>query len=198
MSYKPYIELFGREHDFRVKYRLFAAEEGGRFSPAFQGVRWNFWCRGHPKGHFFMIYPEFEDENGNLLETGTPIKESGFANMWMLDLAYFDYHKERIEIGTEGTFNEGGPIAECEVVSLNFEKIVRIECFKKKHQMRVSFIRLLAEYNSNISLKPAKLLLESMLDGRPIDYIISNHKVSNFLEKLNELNLQYEVKSRDQ
>ncbi|MEP5610681.1 MAG: hypothetical protein ABJP45_00455 [Cyclobacteriaceae bacterium] len=120
MSHKPYIEVFERESDFRVRYRLFAQDEGGRYMPAFQGIRWNFWYPDHPTGQHFMIYPEFEDSEGNVLDSEIPITSEGFANMWILNPDYFDYHKERLKVGTKGTFNEGKPIAECEVVKLNF------------------------------------------------------------------------------
>lgn len=37
----PYAEVFGREADFQVTYHLFSAEEGGRYTPAYQGIRWD-------------------------------------------------------------------------------------------------------------------------------------------------------------
>jgi uncharacterized protein (DUF433 family) len=35
----PYTEVFGREADFQVTYQLFTEEEGGRHTPAYQGIR---------------------------------------------------------------------------------------------------------------------------------------------------------------
>ena len=194
MEHKPYIKVFGREHDFRVKYRLFNPEEGGRHTPAFQGIRWDFWYPDHPAGHLFMIYPEFEDSRGELLNTDIPISNGGFANMWILNPEYFAYHRERLTVGTQGTFNEGKPIAECEVISLNFKKTFEIKHFKKKHQNRVSFVKLLTEFNPSITLKPAKELLDSMLDGEPIRYEVENHQANEFAKNLEEHNLEFEIK----
>lgn len=195
LSHKPYIERFGREHDFRVRYKLLTPEEGGRHSLAYQGIRWDFWYEDHPIGNLFMIYPEFEQSTGELLQNEIPIESEGFANMWILDLDNFEYHKKRITKGTQGTFNEGKPIANCEVVSMNFMKTITIKWFKLKHQNRVTFTKVLVEYNENMSLKPAKELLDSMLDGKSIKYSVDNHKFKDFCKQLDELNLEYEIKS---
>ncbi|MEP4534119.1 MAG: hypothetical protein ABJ004_13600 [Cyclobacteriaceae bacterium] len=141
-----------------------------------------------------MIYPEFEDSHGELLNSEIPISNEGFANMWILNPEYFDYHRERLTVGIQGTFNEGKPIAECEVISLNFKKTFQIKYFKKKHQNRVSFVKLLTQFNSSISLKPAKELLDSMLDGEPIRYEVENYKANEFAKNLEEHNLEFEIK----
>ncbi|WP_258098700.1 hypothetical protein [Marinoscillum pacificum] len=193
MENRPYIKVFGREHDFRVKYRLFNPEEGGRHTLAFQGIRWDFWYPDHPVGHLFMIYPEFEDSDGELLKSEIPISSEGFANMWILNPEYFTYHRERLTVGTQGTFNEGKPIAEREVISLNFKKTFEIKHFKKKHQNRVSFVKLLTEFNPSITLKPAKELLDLMLDGEPIRYEVENHQANEFAKNLEEHNLEFEI-----
>lgn len=195
MPHIRYIELFKREHNFRVQYRLFSQNEGGRqFSP-FQGIRWDFGYQVNGKRELFMIYPEFENSKGQILDSETPIEQNGYANMWILNLDFFEYHKDRIQLGTKGTFNEGKPIADCEVVGLNFQKTIIIKHFNKKHQERLTFVRLLTKFNPNISLKPAKDLLDLMLDGNPIEYRIWTHRISEFVENLEELNLEYEIKS---
>lgn len=163
--------------------------------PAFQGIRWDFWYPDHPVGHLFMIYPEFEDGGGKLLNAEIPISHEGFANMWILNPSFFDYHRERLTVGTRGTFNEGKPIAECEVISLNFMKTFEIKHFKKKHQQRISFVRLLTEFNTSITLKQAKELLDAMLDGVPIRYEVENYRAKGFAELLEALNLEFEIKS---
>lgn len=193
MPHKPYIEVFGREHDFRVKYRLFSSEEGGRLTPAFQGIRWDFWYPDHPAGHLFMIYPEFEDSKGEPLNSETPINDQGFANMWILNSDHFAYHRERLKIGIKGTFNEGKVIADCEIVSLNFKKIFEIKHFKEKHQNRVSFVKMLTQFNSSVTLKPAKELLDSMLDGYPIRFEVENYQANDFAQKLEELSLEFKI-----
>ena len=97
-----------------------------------------------------MIYPEFLDHHGKPVSSETPVSNEGLANIWIFNPEYFSYHWERITVGTKGTFNEGKPIAECEVVSLNFKKVFRIKGFKKKQQNR-AFVELLTQFNSSIS-----------------------------------------------
>lgn len=72
---------------------------------------------------------------------------------------------------------------------------ILIKYFNSKHQNRVTFVRLLTEFNPAISLKPAKELLDDMLDGSPIEYYIDKENLERFTNKLDELNLEYEIKS---
>ena len=72
---------------------------------------------------------------------------------------------------------------------------VVIKYFIRKHQNRVAFVKLLTEYNPEISLKPAKELLDNMLDGTPIEYEIKKEDLNQFTNQLDELNLEYEIKS---
>jgi hypothetical protein len=67
-----------------------------------------------------MIWPEFEDENGNvIIDTSSPVAASGTASMWIIDRDFVDYHKGKIELGTKGFFKEGGhSTGECEVIEL--------------------------------------------------------------------------------
>ena len=72
-------------------------------------------------------------------------------------------------------------------------KRVTIKYFKEKHQERITFVRTLIDYQSDLGLKRAKELLDNMLDGVPIRYDISTDKLSEFLEILETLKLEYEV-----
>jgi hypothetical protein len=72
-------------------------------------------------------------------------------------------------------------------------KIVTIKYFKEKHQERITFVRALIDFQSDLGLKRAKDLLDNMLDGEPIRYEISNDKLSEFLEVLEKLKLEYDV-----
>jgi len=74
-------------------------------------------------------------------------------------------------------------------------KVVTIKYFKEKYHNRVTFVKILTEFNSSITLKPAKELLDLMLDGTPIEYSIADQQVERFLQKLDELNLEYKIKS---
>lgn len=120
--HKPYNEVFNRLPDFRVSYRIYSYEEGGRYSLTFQGIRWNFWYEHpeHKKGQLFMIYPEFEDENGQpITDLSVPVNPEGFARMWILNEDFIKYHQGKIKVGTKGYFMEGNrKVGECEVVEL--------------------------------------------------------------------------------
>ncbi len=65
----PYEEIRGHIHDFEVKYRLYSFEEGGRRTIPIQGIRWDFWYEHeeHKPNRLYMIYPEFNDSNGNVI-----------------------------------------------------------------------------------------------------------------------------------
>ena len=73
-------------------------------------------------------------------------------------------------------------------------KIIIIYHFKEKNQKRISFVKLLKENNPEFGLKEAKLNLDNMLDGKPIEYSIEEGNIENFIKKLDKLNLEYEIK----
>jgi hypothetical protein len=88
----------------------------------FQGIRSDF-SYDHPDHEanwVFMIRPEFEDQNGEvLLDNNTPVLKTGTARMWIISEQYRSYHKERIGIGTKGWFREGVSVTgECEVIEI--------------------------------------------------------------------------------
>lgn len=120
--HKPYKKVFNREADFRVSYRIYTQEEGGRYTLPFQGIRWDFWYDHpeHKKGQLFMIYPEFEAENGQpITDLNLPVPQQGFAKMWILNEVYINYHKAKVKIGTTGYFMEGNrKVGECEVIEM--------------------------------------------------------------------------------
>lgn len=102
-------EIFRRKPDFRVTYHIYSPEEG-RYSQAFQRIRWNFRYEhpAHVAWANFIIYPEFKDFAGHLIkDTTLPLPFYGMANMWILDKAMIDYHRGKIRIGTHGYFMEG-------------------------------------------------------------------------------------------
>jgi hypothetical protein len=121
-AHLPNQELLKREPDFRVRYRFYTAEEGGRWAPVYQGLRSDFWYshEEHSKGMNFMIWPEFEDENGDvIIEKHTPVALTGTARMWIISKNFIDFHRGKIRIGTKGFFKEGNKnIAACEVTEL--------------------------------------------------------------------------------
>ncbi|KXX69402.1 hypothetical protein [Flammeovirga sp. SJP92] len=121
---EPYSITFGRDYDFKVKYELLNPEQGGRVSPAFQGIKWDFGYQHEAikSNQLFMIYPEFEDGDGNILSNEKPIPPTGIARMFIFRKSKINFHKEKIHVGIKGTFNEGKPIGKCEVIEINFKQ----------------------------------------------------------------------------
>lgn len=121
--HKPYEKRTGHRADFRVKYRFCSSEEGGRKTLPFQGYRSDFWYE-HPehtgRSQLFMIWPEFENEIGELLlNDAVSVPMSGTAKMWILDPEMRIYHKGKIQVGLKGYYMEGSKrVAECEVIEI--------------------------------------------------------------------------------
>src|SRR5689334_3868363 len=95
----PYEHRLKHKADFRVKYKYRSVENGGRKHPPVQGLRCDFWYH-HPdnkENSLFMIWPEFEDENKNvILESDQQIKNEGTARMWIIMNGMRPYHQSRI------------------------------------------------------------------------------------------------------
>jgi hypothetical protein len=117
----------GYPADFRVSYRFYTAEEGGRSEMPFQGYRSDFWYE-HPdiakpeadSPTLFMIWPEFEDADGRVISDNTkPVDRSGTAKMWVAVSKSRAYHIGKIEVGVRGYFMEGpNRVAECTVIEI--------------------------------------------------------------------------------
>lgn len=124
----PYSKVRGHPPDFRVWYRFFTLEEGGRLQPPGQGIRCDFSYAednavlrpGRPY-QVAIIHPEFLDDHGEVIqERGRLVQPTGYAYMWILfDEARRRVHRKRITVGTKGYFQEGTKrIAEVEVVEI--------------------------------------------------------------------------------
>lgn len=118
--HKKYSEITGHEADFRVKYRFYNIEEGGRKIIPYQGIRCDFVYNDSDRENIaYMIWPEFEDEKGNIILDNTKsVPISGTARMWLINKQNRDYHCERIKIGLRCHFWEGKNTAECEVIEI--------------------------------------------------------------------------------
>jgi hypothetical protein len=108
--------------DFRVRYRLFSAEEGGRKLLPFQHIRWDFAYEDvsvAKQNQVFMIWPEFIAPSGEILPEGVPVPKQGLADMFILNSVFREFHSQHITIGVRGFFREGGrEIGLCEVVEI--------------------------------------------------------------------------------
>lgn len=115
----PYEQRLGHPEDFKVKYRFYSKDEGGRESLPFQGIRSDFWYEhtDHKMKGIFMIWPEFEDAVGNLIDL-EEVEREGIARMWIVNNELRPYHQERIKVGAKGYFMEGSKTGECEVIKI--------------------------------------------------------------------------------
>ena len=120
--HQSYEKKLKHRADFRVKYKFYANENGGREKLPHQGIRSDFWYPHieHKPNNIFMIWPEFEDESGNLiLENDKSVNEQGTARMWIIVPERRPFHRTKIQVGTKGFFKEGGrSTAECEVIEI--------------------------------------------------------------------------------
>lgn len=122
--HKPYEEITRHQPDFRIMYRFYSVEEGGRKIIPYQGIRSDFFY-DHPDHNekvnwIFMIWPEFENENGQIILDNTKsVPSSGSARMWLISKGNRDYHCGRIKVGTKGHFHEGRKkTGECTVIEI--------------------------------------------------------------------------------
>jgi len=121
--FSPYDTKLGHRADFKVAYRFYNLEEGGRKMIPYQGYRSDFWY-DHPEhsntNRIFMIHPEFEDAEGAVITaSNVSVPERGNARMWILDPQMRSYHHDKIKVGLIGYFMEGSRrVAECEVIEI--------------------------------------------------------------------------------
>lgn len=121
--HQPYNIKLGFQSDFKVRYRFFKESEGGRKSLPCQGYRSDFWYfhKEQPNPNsIYMIWPEFEDENGIvIIQPDDPVQREGIARMWIVAPQMRLFHRDKINIGLKGYFMEGSRrVAECEVIEL--------------------------------------------------------------------------------
>lgn len=120
---ESYVEIFGRLPDFRVRYRWLGRNGQRRPQKLFQHIRSDFCYAELEKGNRFenqfMIWPEFEAEDGSVIAEGENVPSSRIAGMWILVEEMRDFHRERIKAGVKG-FMVGGStlLAEVEVIEV--------------------------------------------------------------------------------
>ena len=122
--HEPYETRLKRLHDFRVTYRFYSELEGGRKTGTpYQGYRCDFSFEnfGTEDFNLYMIWPEFEDESGNVItEDETHVPKEGTARMWIISEGMRPYHKEKIIPGMKGFMMEGHhKTGEYQVIEIN-------------------------------------------------------------------------------
>lgn len=121
--HQPYEFRLNHLPDFRVSYRFYDESEGGRKVIPGQGYRPDFWyyheLQPSPNS-IYMIWPEFEDEQGNVIsDTAIRVKSTGTARMWVVVPKMRQIHRDRIKVGMKGYFMEGSRrVAECDVIEI--------------------------------------------------------------------------------
>lgn len=118
----PYESRLKHKADFRVRYRFYSQEEGGRKTIPYQGYRSDFWY-GEPDEvptGVYRIRPEFEDEAGNvIIDNESSVAISGTARMWVVYPPSRESHIEKIQVEIIGYFMEGlRKVAECKVIEI--------------------------------------------------------------------------------
>lgn len=97
--------------DFEAVIRLFSTEEGGRRTPAFNGVRWDFDYKNNSRDlGSYMIWPEFLEETGESWpkDVPLPIGVEIRALMYILDDELRESaHRERLLPGVQFWVIEG-------------------------------------------------------------------------------------------
>lgn len=119
--HESYEILFNHKADFRVKYRFRCIKEGGRKSgPPYQGIRCNFSFDGETGLQQYQIWPEFEDESGDLItENKIKVLREGTARMWIIHPEMRPQHYDKIRIDVKGYFREGSLYsADCEIIEV--------------------------------------------------------------------------------
>ncbi|MEW4371725.1 hypothetical protein [Paenibacillus kandeliae] len=143
-----YEEVRGHPPDFRVRYRFYTPEEGGRRGLPWQGYRPDFAYEmpvkhvsaeqgetpavlerkgGYksllpdvPISELYMIHPEFENERGEIIMSIEQVPAIGTASMWILiPERRSQIHVHQLQIGTRAYMMEGArAVAEMEVIEI--------------------------------------------------------------------------------
>lgn len=100
-----------RKHDFEAVIRIFTRKEGGRRTPPFNGIRWDFaYAEDGPKPpSLYMIWPDFLGPDGKSLpeDQPLPVDVERPARMKILLDEMRAVHRERITKGARFFCHEG-------------------------------------------------------------------------------------------
>jgi len=104
--------LYKQPDDFEAIVKIFSTDEGGRLTPPFNGIRWDFAYAGDdvPTSGLYMIWPDFVDEAGDSLSTdqALPIGVPLQARMTIVvDEMRLKLHRERLSVGAQFYCHEG-------------------------------------------------------------------------------------------
>jgi len=109
--------------DFKVKYRFLSLDEGGRESgPPYNNYRSDWLYDGDDiqKSGLSMIWPFFENNEGEFINEEIKVPNEGTARMFILvPESRVNKHQQLIKVGVKGYFMEGSrKVAEAEVIKI--------------------------------------------------------------------------------
>jgi hypothetical protein len=107
MSYE---ERLGFPCDFKVEYRFYEENEGGPAAPPRQGYRSDFAFADDDirLTGLYMIWPEFENDAGDLFPEDHGVPKSGTARMWVVSDEARRVVRRKVRHGARGFFMEDG------------------------------------------------------------------------------------------
>ena len=94
--------------DFEGLVRVLTEREGGRLTPAFNGVRWDLRYHHEPDDRLSMVWPEFIDEAGEPLSTDRALTGLIRARFFVVDDGMRAFHRQHARPGV-GFFCVEGP-----------------------------------------------------------------------------------------
>jgi translation elongation factor EF-Tu-like GTPase len=105
------MKRFDGTDDFEATIRIFREDEGGRRSPVFNGIRWDFcYAETDPKDGIWMIHPHFHDARGESIpeEQALPVDVSLPARMFIVvDEMRDEIHRRKVRVGGRFYCHEG-------------------------------------------------------------------------------------------
>jgi hypothetical protein len=106
------IDRLYQHDDFEAKIRVYGPNDGGRRTPAFNGIRWDFaYFEDRSPPTLYMIWPDFLANRGQSLPINEPlaIGISLPARMFVVvDEMRAKVHRDRIALGVRFYCHEGG------------------------------------------------------------------------------------------
>jgi hypothetical protein len=97
--------------DFEATIRVYSAEEGGRRTPVYNGIRWDFaFAEDNPPDTLYMIWPDFFAAGGRSLPTDQPLPVGVELSARMgvvMDEMRSVAHRDRIAPGVRFFCHEG-------------------------------------------------------------------------------------------
>jgi hypothetical protein len=109
--------------DFEAVIRVFSPTEGGRRTPVFNGIRWDFaYAEGQPPETLYMIWPDFYETDGRSLPNDQPLPtevDLPARMVVVIDEMRAEVHRGRIAPGVRFFCHEGGHrVAEGKVIRI--------------------------------------------------------------------------------